>query len=389
MPDEKRIGQQTAVFERILTAYTGEEPLPRFLGKYFKANRQMGSKDRKTASRLIYSYFRLGTAAMQQPPRERLAMGEFLCHEESAVVQYYLPEYHPYISEGVTQKIKMLEEGTPFRLVDVFPFLPHLSQSIDQEAFLQSLFIQPDLFIRLRPGHEQAVLAYLNTAGVPVERLSSYTLALPNGTALDRLPHIRGKYEVQDRSSQQTVSYFEPGAGEQWWDACAGSGGKSLLLKDNYPAVNLLVSDMRGSILRNLDERFDAAGISDYRRKLIDLAGDPDVILGGEQFDGIILDAPCSGSGTWGRTPEMMTSFDGKRIPHFAALQKKITGNAVKYLKQGKPLVYITCSVFAEENEGVVSYLEKNCGLVPDRMEMLHGYRHRADTMFVARLIKS
>src|SRR5690606_6249491 len=115
----------------------------------------------------------------------------------------------------------------------------------------------------------------------------------------------------------------------------------------------------RRSILRNLDERFDAAGVKSYRQKVIDLSNDTATVLGDEQFDGIILDAPCTGSGTWGRTPEMLSAFDSQAIGRFAALQRKLAAQAVKHLKPGKPLIYITCSVFAEENEGVVSYLQE------------------------------
>src|SRR5690606_7324437 len=138
-------------------------------------------------------------------------------------------------------------------------------------------------------------------------------------------------------------------AGEHWWDACAGAGGKSLLLLDQSAGVNLLVSDTRRSILRNLDERFDAAGIKSYRQKIIDLRNDTATVLGDEQFDGIILDAPCTGSGTWGRTPEMLSAFDSQAIGRFAELQRQLATRVIRHLKPGKPLIYITCSVYAEE----------------------------------------
>src|SRR3546814_15861376 len=85
--------------------------------------------------------------------------------------------------------------------------------------------------------------------------------------------------------------------------------------------------------------------------------------MGEERFDGIILDAPCTGSGTWGRTPEMLSAFDKGSIGRFAALQRQLAARAIKHLKPGKPLIYITCSVFAEENEGVVGYLQDTFGL--------------------------
>jgi len=181
--------------------------------------------------------------------------------------------------------------------------------------------------------------------------------------------------------------YVEAVEGKRWWVACAVSGGKTLLLLDRSPGVDLLVSDTRLSILRNLDERFELAGIKGYRQKLVDLTKDTATVLGDEQFDGIILDAPCTGSGTWGRTPEMISAFDSESVGRFAALQRQLATQAIKHLKPGQPLVYITCSVFAEENEGVVSYLQDTHGLQVQRADVLHGYRHKADTMFVARLV--
>ncbi|MGK6351253.1 RsmB/NOP family class I SAM-dependent RNA methyltransferase [Parapedobacter sp. DT-150] len=390
MATDNRVNQQLRVVERLLQEYQqgAHMPLSRFLTTFYKHHRQMGARDRRMASRLAYHYFRIGHAARQADFSVRLGIAEFLCSEESALVQQQLPALYPAIGATITEKIALLETHTPFHLNDVFPFTARLSQGVDAHALVTSLFMQPKLFIRLRRGHEAAVMDALEHAGISYERVAEHTLALSNGTALEQLNNIAGNYAVQDYSSQQTSGYFLAADGESWWDACAGAGGKSLLLLDNYPGVKLLVSDVRGSILRNLDERFEQAGIGAYRRKIIDLTKDITPVLGNEQFDGIILDAPCTGSGTWGRTPEMISSFDERSIDRFAAVQKQVAETAAKHLKPGKPLIYITCSVFAEENEKVVGYLQDQCNLELERMQLLPGYPHQADSLFVARLIK-
>ena len=390
MSIEKRVGQQIDIIERLLGEYDRERgmPLARFLTGFYKRNRQMGAKDRRTISRLVYHYFRIGNAAKQEGTAIRLAIAEFLCSDESTVAQLILPALYPHIRAAVAEKIALLEADTTFRIEDAFPFGQHLSAGIDHRAFTESLFVQPDLFIRLRPQHADDVVAALTDAGISYRLLDEYTVALPNRTALDRIERIAGKYEIQDYSSQQTGKYFDASDGESWWDACAGAGGKSLLLLDKHPGVRLLTSDTRSSVLRNLDERFEAAGISSYRQKIIDLTKNTATILGSEQFDGIILDAPCSGSGTWGRTPEMISSFDRCSIDRFAAFQRQLAEHVIRHLKLGKPLVYITCSVFAEENEHVVTYLQNEHNLHVQHTELLHGYRHKADSMFVARLMK-
>ncbi len=389
MVSEKRMRQQIQTVERLLHEYAGESgmPLARFLTGFYKRNRQMGSKDRRMASRLAYHYFRLGKAAPLEELPVRLALADLLCSSDSALTSIILPQFDTHIQAGLSEKISLLEAHTAFRLEDVFPFRPFLSAGIDHRAFVESLFVQPDLYIRLRPSFRDEVLKALDGAQLDYRIVDTCTVALPNGIALERITGLRGKYEVQDYSSQQTGAYFQATAGERWWDACAGAGGKSLLLMDQTAGLSLLVSDTRRSILRNLEERFDTAGVKSYREKIIDLNNDTVTVLGDEQFDGIILDAPCSGSGTWGRTPEMLSVFDSGAIGRFAALQRRLAAQVVKHLKPGKPLVYITCSVFAEENEGVVNYLRETHGLNVQQMAVLHGYRHKADSMFVARLV--
>jgi 16S rRNA (cytosine967-C5)-methyltransferase len=194
---------------------------------------------------------------------------------------------------------------------------------------------------------------------------------------------------VQDLSSQLTGNYFLPQKYDYWWDCCAASGGKSMLLHSLEPQIELLVSDVRANSLANLAERFQFAGIKKYHVKTLDLLQNNEQVLHDYQFDGILVDAPCSGAGTWGRTPEMLYFFQNNKVSNYTKLQKGIAMNVVKYLKKGKPLIYMTCSVFKAENEDVVSYLIENCSLKLEKMELVKGYQDKADSMFVARLIKT
>ncbi|WP_293917845.1 MULTISPECIES: RsmB/NOP family class I SAM-dependent RNA methyltransferase [unclassified Sphingobacterium] len=384
----RRIGQQIRNFERALSSYPNKEPFSRFLTQFFKDNKQMGSSDRRMTSRLCYNFFRLGKAASQLSVTDRVVLAEFLCETESTVVSYYKPDWTSRLGDSVSDKIDFLVSQDLINRSDLFPLQQHLSAPIDTELFLQSQLIQPDLFIRLKRGSEAKVKHILTEAGVAFENVRPQTLALRNGTNLQQLKGLSGLYEVQDLSSQKTIDLIEAKDGESWWDACAASGGKALLFLDKYPSVKLLVSDIRMSILRNLDERFDLAGIKNYRKKVIDLTHDPLTILNKELFDGIILDAPCSGSGTWGRTPEMISQFKESTIANFSVLQRQIAKNVLRHLKTGKTLLYITCSVFKEENEDVVNFICEHLGCELEEMVTLKGYEQQADTMFAARLRK-
>lgn len=384
---EKRLLQRLRNTERLLDSYHTDEPFSRFLSRFFKENRQMGSGDRRAATQLSYHLFRLGDAAADMPRRERMALAELLCAPEGEWLPLLKPEWASPADGSLEERISFLEKHTGFRLQDVFPLHEEISPAIDVPAFIRSHFVQPRLFIRIHNGKEKVVTTLLREAGIPYETLTGQALALDNGAPLDQVKKLEGLYEVQDLSSQQTASLFRAHPRESWWDACAASGGKSILLKQTEPSVSLLVSDIRQSILRNLDERFESAGIRDYRRKIIDLTKEPSVILGDEQFDGIILDAPCTGSGTWGRTPEMLSRAGAREIARYATLQQQIATPLVRHLKPGCPLIYITCSVFQAENERTVAFLEQ-LGLRTEQAAYLQGYTDRADTLFAARLIK-
>jgi 16S rRNA (cytosine967-C5)-methyltransferase len=385
-----KVHHHIRAFEQVLESYDGKLPLHRHLVVYFKQNKQMGSSDRRWASRYIYSYFRLGKALMALNRLERLAIADFLCNDcPSLIVTEFLPELGENMALPLKEKIELIIHKYPtFKLDEVFPFKASLSEGVDREAHLESLFVQPDLFIRVRETHLPSLKKVLLANSIVVEELGETTLALPNGTKLEQIITDARLYQVQDYSSQRTGVYFKPNRYDYWWDCCAASGGKSLLLHDIEPHIELLVSDVRETSLGNLQERFQLAGIKKYHKKVLDLLQDNDQVLHHYEFDGILLDAPCSGSGTWGRTPEMLYFFEEYKVANYVKLQRAIAGNVLKYLKPGKPLVYMTCSVFKEENEEVVNYLVENFGLKLEAMELITGYANKADNMFVARLIK-
>ncbi len=388
-----RAEQQLRSFLRVFENFSADKPLAKFLPEYFKRNKQMGSNDRRSASRLLYNYFRLGRAIANKSIEERLFLAEFFCTSvDNPFLHHFRSDLNQIIYLNIVEKINFASIHEGFLIDEVFPFTGHLSNGIDKRAFLQSFFVQPDLFIRINPQALSWVLNTLEDCGIDFSLISQNTVALPNGTNLNSIFSDSNfpvkPYEVQDLSSQKTVKYFKPNRYEHWWDACAASGGKSLLLFSEQADLKLLVSDIRQSVLDNLDERFIAAGLRTYQKKIIDLTKNADPEIHDYEFDGIILDVPCTGSGTWGRTPEMISQFEEYKIIGFQNLQKVIAANVIKYLKQDRPLIYITCSVFKEENEEIISWLQKYHGMQLEGYEVIKGYEDKADTMFVARLIK-
>ncbi len=195
---------------------------------------------------------------------------------------------------------------------------------------------------------------------------------------------------IQDYNSQQTINSLQsqfknPKARLAVWDCCAGSGGKSISIKDKFPNAVLTVSDVRESILINLKKRFLKAGIKKYTAFVADLTK-PKFEFRNSSFDLILCDAPCTGSGTWSRTPEELYFFKVDKINYYSDLQKNITRNAAKSLKAGGLFLYITCSVFKKENEEVVEFIQSNTALRLLAMQYFIGYNTKADNLFAALL---
>ena len=151
---------------------------------------------------------------------------------------------------------------------------------------------------------------------------------------------------------------------------------------DINPRIELTVSDIRDSILVNLKNRFREAGIVRYKSFKADLTGKTDLPL--EAYDFVIADLPCSGSGTWSRTPEQLRFFKQEKIAYYSSLQKAILTRVAGTVKPGGRLVYITCSVFREENESVADFAVERLGLKLVERQLLKGYEMKADSLFVA-----
>ncbi|PWV47587.1 RsmB/NOP family class I SAM-dependent RNA methyltransferase [Chitinophaga sp. S165] len=377
-----------AAAEKIIVAYDGSLPLHHFLKGFFKEHPYMGSRDRRQISQLVYQYYRMGYLLKgAKSTSERILLGAFLCEQEgNELLRHFHPELNEKITLPVEAKLSLLGIND---VTQVFPYIQELSAGIDIEAFCRSFFVQPQLFIRTRNNKRFSIVRLLEKAEVTFEVLDEDTIALPNSTKIDAIITDKSWYEIQDASSQKVGALFNAQPGELWWDSCAASGGKSILLLDKQPAVKLLVSDVRASIIQNLHQRFKEAGIRHYESVVMDLTAPVLLsVIKERRFDHIILDAPCSGSGTWGRTPESLSFFNEKQITEYQQLQQKIASNVVQLLKPGGTLTYITCSVFKKENEDVVTFLEEGSGLEQQEGGVITGYGQRADSMFAVKMIK-
>lgn len=380
-----RIDSYILAAKEIIEQYDGKLPFALWIKTYFSANKKFGSKDRKTVAHLCYSFFRLGKSFAHFPTEERIKFGIFLtAHESSTALEDINTEWNKYANLSIEEKLAYLKAEHEAK--NIFPFIYTISEQINADAFIEGHFVQPYLFIRMRPGKEEKVMNALADAAVRFIRQQPSALALENTTKIEAIIELDKEAVVQDLSSQQVLSGLkEIISGNKRitaWDCCAASGGKSILLWDTLPRIDLTVSDIRSSILKNLHNRFRRAGIRSYQSFVSDISAPQ--FVPAKKYDLVICDAPCSGSGTWSRTPEQLTFFSEEKLTYYSNLQKWIVLNASKALNKGGAFLYITCSVFKVENEDIVTYIQQETSLQLKNMQYFKGYDKRADTLFAA-----
>lgn len=373
----------------ILGKYHGSEPFHLYLKKYFSENKKHGSRDRKRISSLCYDYFRIGKAVSSNLDiHEKILIASFLIGKDSSfVLKEYHAEWLQWISLSISEKIEKI--SPVFSIEKLFPPREELSGEIDFFKFNRSFLIQPRLFVRIRPGKALNVLKDLKSANIFFETINENCIAFNQNEKITDVLKIDKEAVIQDYNSQRVAQFFLPGFNSEnhtlkVWDCCAASGGKSILAFDNLQNISLTVTDKRKRILDNLKLRFSKAGINKYHSFVADLSVFPltEEVISLQDF--IIADVPCSGSGTWSRTPEQLLFFSENKINEYAQLQKQIVKNAGKYLSENGYLLYITCSVFKKENEENVCYIEKNLNLQLIKTGYLEGYKIQADTLFAA-----
>ena len=373
----------------LITRYKGGEPFHLYLKKYFAANKKHGSRDRKLITSLCYNYFRLGMGVSEDVSfKEKLLLGIFLSGEESLpILESIKPAWNEQIE--YPQDKKFDEVKSIFDAGKIFPFTDFLSDEIEKDLFNNSFLKQPKLFVRIRPRQHKKVISKLKDAEISFEQVDANCLAFSNNQKITEILKADEEVVIQDYNSQRVSGLLQSEIDNlispiALWDCCAASGGKSILAYDLLKEVNITVSDTRKNILENLKTRFAKAGIKKYDYFIKDLSGKNEKPITNDRFDLIIADVPCSGSGTWGRTPEQLQFFSEKEIVRYALLQKNIVENALPYLKPGGFFLYITCSVFKKENEDIVEFICKTSNLKLQESRYLKGYEMQADTLFAA-----
>lgn len=222
------------------------------------------------------------------------------------------------------------------------------------EPWLRSLQWEPRLWLRARPGKARELANNLGQCKVPKGFLMRDVVEFQGMKDLFGTAEFKaGAFELQDIGSQAVGVLCAPKPGEVWWDACAGEGGKTLHLADLMQGRGqVFASDKAEWRLAKLKQRAARAQVQNYQSTVWD---------GGEalpfalKFDGILVDAPCSGIGTWQRNPHARWTASAEDVHELVALQMQILTNAARALKPGGKLVYAVCTLTRAETSDVAN----------------------------------
>jgi len=376
MPEHaaKRLALLVAdVLKGIRTAVDEGRPADRWLAQLFRQHSEFGSRDRRFLSQVIFSFFRwrgwLQHSRISSAERACIyayALDSTSWHpaiielSKQAKLDLDASEIQPIGDESVEVKAvslgRWLGEDTPLSLELLVPeWVPSLVEEEVRSRLLESFQIRPPTWLRLVRGHEEQVLNELKQSHIEFwkhDRLER-AIAILGAHPLKSLESAKhGYFEIQDLASQCVGLICDPKHRESWWDMCAGSGGKALHLADLLDNNGrILATDVRGSMIRNLKQRVRNSSFKCIRPRPLD---EERGIKSELQFEGVLVDAPCSGIGTWSRNPDARWRLDEIRVGHYAETQIKLLNSAVPHILPGGVLVYAVCTVSEAETTEVI-----------------------------------
>ena len=341
-------------------------PADRLIAEYFRARRYAGSKDRRAVRELVYRAVRLCGPV---PQSGRAAMHALALDDEILLPMFDGSGHGPAPIDPDEQPAQtgIAPDWLARRL--------EISGIAGEEA--TALLERAPLDVRVNTLKTDRDTIDLPEAG---ENLSAPdAIRLPAGTNVERWEAFSdGLIEIQDHGSQWVCRAIEAQAGETILDLCAGAGGKTLAIAAaTGNGATLIASDTDARRLGNLAPRARRAGADIAHTLLLDPGREEDALapyLG--KVDRVLVDAPCSGSGTWRRNPESRWRLDPAELRRLTKLQDSVLDLGAKAVAPGGRLTFVTCSVLDEEGANRIdSFLSRHDGWTADEIAIQIGAR--------------
>jgi len=348
----------------LAAAHTEGAAADTLIARYFKDRRYAGSKDRRAVRELVYRAIR---RAGEPPVSGRAALAG-LAADDAAVAALFDGTAHappPLASDEAAAPASPLPAW-------LHPLLDPLVAPSEWPALLERAPL--DLRVnRLRGTVEQARALIPEAQPTPHAALG---LRLPEGFQAEAADAWRGGLvEVQDEGSQLLAAACRAAPGETVVDLCAGAGGKTLALAaDMDDRGRILASDTDRGRLSRLPPRLQRAGISIAEPRLLDPGREAAALadLSGAA-DLVLVDAPCSGSGTWRRNPETRWRLTPARLDQLVALQARLLDLAATLVCPGGRLVYGVCSLLEREGRAQAAAFTAGSALLPQPVRIEAG----------------
>lgn len=349
----KESGRIQAVIELLGEICKDTVPADIILDKYFKERRYIGSKDRRFIADLTWKIIRNRlkyTEMLKNNTLPRLftalALGDI-----DLDLLYNGEEYAPSpLNKDEKKLLTEAQNFEDFSETALYECPKWLFDKFNDKKLLETLNSSAPLDLRANLTHREAAKERLKKEGL----FFSYTPYSPVGLRSDERINLNncmtyqdGEVEVMDEGSQLISLMCRVKSHHKIIDYCAGAGGKSLFFGAEMHNEGVVwahdISQERLSRIKKRAERLDILNI-----KLIREVKDTD-------YDRFIIDAPCSGSGTWRRTPDAKYRLTPKKLSEICQTQKDLLDFGAKHTKVGGRLIYMTCSVFAQENAAQIT----------------------------------
>lgn len=351
----------------IAAARSGGAPADRILADWFRPRRFAGSGDRRAVRELV---FRVIRSCGDIPENGRAAM-LLVAHGDSALAVLFDGSRHG--PEPIAPDEPVAHGGLAPAWIEA-----ELAASGITGSEAIALLERAPLDIRVNALKAACDMIVLPAPAEPI--VSRFGLRLPAGTPVEQWQAFRdGLFEVQDAGSQLACDVVAAQPGETVIDLCAGAGGKALALAacmDNRGRI--IASDTDRGRLSRLMPRAGRAGAVIIETVLLDPGRELDRLEAWRgKADAVLVDAPCSGTGTWRRNPEARWRIDKRQLARLAELQSRLLDIAALLVRPGGRLIYVTCSLLdAEGRHQVDGFLARHRDWSPDMPNLPAGREH-------------
>ncbi|MBX2849779.1 MAG: RsmB/NOP family class I SAM-dependent RNA methyltransferase [Acidiferrobacterales bacterium] len=365
--------QLQATIELLDLIKESKYPADRIMAKYFREHRYIGSKDKFVISEQFYAILRQRLGLSYLLNKHNLShssrnMAALLIHrQERSIADYFNGEkYSPVaLHQGDIDSLRGIDfaelEHAPEHVKLNVPewIAPRLKavlgDSFEDEMSAINQRASTDIRVNLIKSNIQQVseLIKKNDYDFSLSKISAWGLSFQQRVALFNLEEFKqGWFEVQDQGSQLLAQLTAVRPGERVVDFCAGAGGKTLAMAAMMQNKGVIYAcDLHTKRLDNLRKRVKRAGVHNVRVHVLSTEKDKWVKQQKGKADLVLIDAPCTGTGTWRRSPDSRWNLRPEDLDELIELQRSILQSASRLVRPGGRLVYATCSILMEENE--------------------------------------